>query len=98
MGSHKSRSGQEAHLYNPLTIHLLQEAARTGNYETFKQYTSEIDRDDKAYHLRSLMEFDLPEDGGIPLDEVELSLIHISFPVLYYRGWIHDPGLRGGRH
>ncbi|MCC8085955.1 MAG: glutamate synthase subunit alpha, partial [Clostridium sp.] len=71
VGSHKSRSGQEAHLYNPLTIHLLQEAARTGNYETFKQYTSEIDRDDKAYHLRSLMEFDLPEDGGIPLDEVE---------------------------
>ena len=71
VGSHKSRSGQEAHLYNPLTIHLLQEAARTGDYETFKQYTSEIDRDDKAYHLRSLMEFDLPEDGGIPLDEVE---------------------------
>ena len=29
VGSHKSRSGEEAHLYNPLTIHLLQEAART---------------------------------------------------------------------
>lgn len=32
VGSHKSRSGQEEHLYNPLTIHLLQEATRRGDY------------------------------------------------------------------
>ena len=71
VGSHKSRSGQEEHLYNPLTIHLLQEAARTGSYDTFKEYTAEVDRDDKTYHLRSLMDFKFPEDGGIPLDQVE---------------------------
>lgn len=71
VGSHKSRSGQEEHLYNPLTIHLLQEAARTGSYDTFKQYTAEVDRDDKAYHLRSLMDFRFPEEGGIPLEQVE---------------------------
>ena len=33
VGSHKERSGQEEHLYNPRTIHLLQQAAWTGNYE-----------------------------------------------------------------
>ncbi|MGN0371992.1 MAG: glutamate synthase large subunit [Enterocloster sp.] len=71
VGSHKSRSGQEEHLYNPLTIHLLQEATRTGNYDTFKAYTAEVDRDDKTYHLRSLIDFAYPEDGGIPLDQVE---------------------------
>ena len=71
VGSHKSRSGQEEHLYNPLTIHLLQEAARTGDYSIFKQYTAEVDRNDKTYHLRSLIDFHFPEDGGIPLDQVE---------------------------
>ncbi len=71
VGSHKSRSGQEEHLYNPLTIHLLQEAARTGSYETFKEYTSQVDREDKTYHLRSLMDFNYPEEGGIPIDQVE---------------------------
>ena len=32
VGSHKERAGQEEHLYNPRTIHLLQEAARTGKF------------------------------------------------------------------
>ena len=71
VGSHKSRSGQEEHLYNPVTIHLLQEAARTGSYETFKAYTAALDESQKTYHLRSLMDFHYPEDGGIPLDQVE---------------------------
>ncbi|MDY2783046.1 MAG: glutamate synthase central domain-containing protein, partial [Candidatus Pseudoruminococcus sp.] len=31
-GSHKLRSGKEEHLYNPETIHLLQESTRTCNY------------------------------------------------------------------
>ena len=40
VGSHKMRrSGQEEHLYNPRTIHLLQQATRTGSYEMFKEYT-----------------------------------------------------------
>ena len=39
--SHKLRSGRdsEQHLYNPLTIHLLQQACWTGDYDIFKQYT-----------------------------------------------------------
>ena len=33
-GSHKFRSGKEEHLYNPQSIYLLQQAARTGDYGT----------------------------------------------------------------
>ena len=71
VGSHKSRSGQEEHLYNPLTIHLLQEATRSGDYSIFKQYTDTLDNEGKTYHLRNLMDFNYPEDGGIPIEQVE---------------------------
>ena len=71
VGSHKSRSGQEEHLYNPLTIHLLQEATRRGDYSIFKQYTATLDDQGKTYHLRNLMDFNYPEDGGIPIDQVD---------------------------
>ena len=71
VGSHKSRSGQEEHLYNPLTIHLLQEATRRGDYSIFKQYTATLDDQGKTYHLRNLMDFNYPEDGGIPINQVE---------------------------
>lgn len=70
-GSHKLRSGKEEHLYNPETIHLLQEATKRGDYELFKQYTAAITREDRHMNLRSLMDFNFPEDGGIPIDEVE---------------------------
>ena len=41
-GSHKFRSGKEEHLYNPKSIYLLQQAARTGDYETYKKYSKLI--------------------------------------------------------
>lgn len=71
VGSHKMRAGQEEHLYNPLTIHLLQEATRTGDYETFKQYSSALNDEGQMINLRSLIDFRFPEGGGIPIDEVE---------------------------
>ena len=71
VGSHKSRAGQEEHLYNPRTIHLLQEATRTGNYEVFKEYTHALNEEGQAITLRSLMDFCCDENGGIPLDQVE---------------------------
>ena len=46
VGSHKERSGQEEHLYNPRTIHLLQQAAWTGNYEIFKEYSHVLNEED----------------------------------------------------
>ena len=42
VGAHKERSGKEEHLYNPLTIHMLQEATRTGNYELFEKNTQRV--------------------------------------------------------
>lgn len=71
VGSHKERAGQEEHLYDPLTIHLLQEATRTGNYDIFKQYTHALDEEGKTITLRSLIDFEYAEDGGIPIEEVE---------------------------
>ncbi|MCI8992717.1 MAG: glutamate synthase large subunit [Eubacterium sp.] len=70
IGRHKMRSGSEEHLYNPQTIHLLQESAKRGDYELFKQYTSLIDGEHKAMNLRGLMEFKYPQKG-IPIEEVE---------------------------
>lgn len=69
-GSHKFRSGKEEHLYNPQTIHLLQLATRTGDYNTFKEYTSLINDETKAYNLRGLMDIKFPKKG-ISIDEVE---------------------------
>ena len=42
LGAHKYRGGPaaEQHLYNPQTIHLLQQACWTGSYDIFKQYTA----------------------------------------------------------
>ena len=70
-GSHKLRSGKSEHLYTPETIHLLQEAARTGNYETYKKYSECLNREDNTLTLRSLLGFKYDENGGIPIDEVE---------------------------
>ena len=71
VGSHKERSGQEEHLYNPRTIHLLQQAAWTGNYEIFKEYSHVLNEEEQTINLRSLIDFNFDENGGIPIDEVE---------------------------
>ncbi|MEI3321891.1 MAG: glutamate synthase large subunit [Eubacterium sp.] len=70
-GSHKLRSGKEEHKYNPQTIHTLQMATWTGNYDLFKQYTHMIDEEMSPVHLRGLIDFKFPENGGISIDEVE---------------------------
>ena len=69
-GAHKMRSGKEEHLYNPQTIHLLQLAARTGDYDTFKEYTALVDKEDSVRNLRGLFEFKQGKKR-ISLDEVE---------------------------
>lgn len=70
-GSHKLRSGKSDHLYTPETIHLLQEAARTGDYNKFKKYSEAVNREDNELTLRSLLGFKFDENGGVPIDEVE---------------------------
>ena len=69
-GSHKFRSGQEEHLYNPQTIYLLQQAVRTGDYQLYKQYSKLINEEMSPVNLRGLMDFNFPEEG-IDISEVE---------------------------
>jgi len=69
LGRHKSRAQGEQHRYNPRTIHMLQASAREGDYNRFKQYTEMVDAEETGY-LRSLLDFNYPEEG-ISLDEVE---------------------------
>ncbi len=70
VGSHKERSGKEEHLYNPLTIHLLQKATQQGDYQVFQQYSKELHKERKAMNLRGLLEFNYPVKG-VPIEEVE---------------------------
>ena len=69
-GQHKARSGAEEHLYNPATIHLLQQSTRLGDYDMFKQYTALVNDETSIKNLRGLMEFNYPKKG-VPIEEVE---------------------------
>ncbi len=64
------RKGEEYHLYNPETIHLLQQACWTDDYKLFKQYSDSLDNSDQHATLRSLMDFS-NERKPVPIDEVE---------------------------
>uniref|UniRef100_UPI003FEF2F54 glutamate synthase large subunit n=1 Tax=Lachnospira sp. TaxID=2049031 RepID=UPI003FEF2F54 len=69
-GAHKMRSGKEEHLYNPQTIHLLQLATHTGDYNTFKEYTALVNKEEGVKNLRGLMDIKFPKKG-INIDQVE---------------------------
>ncbi|MBQ1629488.1 MAG: glutamate synthase large subunit [Treponema sp.] len=73
VGMHKMRRGPNAedHLYSPETIIALQEATRNGDYNRFKEYTALVDDNAHPHTLRAMIDFALPENGGIPLEEVE---------------------------
>ena len=71
VGGHKARSGREEHLYNPATIHLLQQATWRDDYQLFKQYSACINNEDTNITLRSTLDFHYDENGGIPIEEVE---------------------------
>ncbi|MBL7741031.1 MAG: glutamate synthase large subunit [Chitinophagaceae bacterium] len=61
----------EFHLFNPQTIHLLQDATRKNDYSTFKKYSKLVnDQSEKACTLRSLFEFQSTRPA-ISIDEVE---------------------------
>jgi glutamate synthase (NADPH) large chain len=61
----------EFHLFNPQTIHLLQQATKNNDYQTFKKYSKLVnEQGTKACTLRSLFEFKRNRPS-IHLDEVE---------------------------
>ena len=70
LGQHKSRSCGEEHLYNPRTVHMLQQSTRLGNYEMFKQYTDMVNEEGAHINLRGQLDFNYPKKG-IPIEEVE---------------------------
>lgn len=69
-GSHKFRSGKEEHLYNPQTIHTLQTATRTNDYDLYKKYSHMISDEMEPANIRGLLDFKYA-DKPVPLDEVE---------------------------
>jgi glutamate synthase (NADPH/NADH) large chain len=61
----------EFHLFNPQTIHLLQDATKRNDYNTFKKYSRLVnDQSEKACTLRSLFQFK-KNRPSISIDEVE---------------------------
>jgi glutamate synthase (ferredoxin) len=70
-GQYQWRRDGEHHLFNPETVHKLQYACRTGNYQVFKQYSELVNNQSKKLcTLRGLFELKRAEQP-IPIDEVE---------------------------
>jgi glutamate synthase domain-containing protein 2/glutamate synthase domain-containing protein 1/glutamate synthase domain-containing protein 3 len=70
-GQYQWRREGEHHLFNPETVHKLQHAVRSDNYQVFKQYSQLVnDQSRRLCTLRSLMEWKSAEQP-IPLEEVE---------------------------
>jgi glutamate synthase (ferredoxin) len=70
-GHYQWRREGEYHLFNPETVHKLQHACRSENYDTFKQYSRMVDDQSRRLcTLRGLFELKFPEKG-IPIEEVE---------------------------
>ncbi len=70
-GQYQWRDNGEYHLFNPQTIHKLQNACRTGNFKIFSEYSELVNN--QAKHLctlRGLLDFKLAETP-LPIDEVE---------------------------
>ncbi len=69
-GVYQWKQRGEKHMFNPQTIHLLQYAARKGDYNSYKKYAKLInDQTEKALTLRGLLAFRKGE--AIPIEEVE---------------------------
>jgi len=70
-GHYQWREDGEYHQFNPMTIHKLQLATRTDNYEVYKDYARLLnDQSEQLGTLRGLLEFK-PVDNPIPITEVE---------------------------
>ena len=69
-GVYQWKQRGEAHLFNPQTIHLLQQSTKTKDYNLFKKYSGLInEQSEKAITLSSLLKF--KSTKPIPLSEVE---------------------------
>jgi glutamate synthase (ferredoxin) len=70
-GQYQWRADGEYHLFNPQTIHKLQLACRTGNYQVFRDYAELVNNQSRNLcTLRGLLEF-RPAENPLPIEEVE---------------------------
>lgn len=69
-GHHQMRSGGDEHLYNPETIHLLQQATWNNDYGKYKKYSASVVENKTIKNLRGLLDFNYPAKG-VPIDDVE---------------------------
>ncbi|GAA3983614.1 glutamate synthase large subunit [Mucilaginibacter dorajii] len=61
----------EAHLFNPTTVHLLQHATRSNDYNIYKNYAKAVnDQTEKHFTIRGLLDFAHHREA-ISIDEVE---------------------------
>ena len=69
-GVYQWKQRGEFHLFNPETIHLLQQACRKNDVSVYREYAKKInDQSERACTLRSMFQF--KERASIPLSEVE---------------------------
>jgi glutamate synthase (NADPH) large chain len=70
-GQYQYRSDGEYHLFNPQTVHKLQQACRTEDYKIFKQYSQLVnDQNQRLCTLRGLMAFNSSRPP-VPIEEIE---------------------------
>lgn len=70
-GQYQWRKDGEYHLFNPETIHKVQIACRTNNYDLFREYSQLLnDQTQRLCTIRGLLDFKFTENP-VPLDEVE---------------------------
>lgn len=70
-GEYQWRNDGEDHLFTPQTIHTLQHAVRTGDYNLYKKYAKLVQgENEKKLTIRSLLKLK-PNGEAIPLSEVE---------------------------
>lgn len=70
-GEYQWRNDGEEHLFNPQTIHLLQQAVRTGDYQLYRKYATLVQgENEKKLTIRSMLKLK-PVGESIPLEEVE---------------------------
>ncbi|HSN90878.1 MAG TPA: glutamate synthase-related protein, partial [Anaeromyxobacteraceae bacterium] len=70
-GQYQWREGGEHHLFNPETVHRLQLACRTNDYQAFKEYTALVNNQARNLcTLRGLMDL-VPGPKPVPIEEVE---------------------------
>ncbi|GGA27466.1 glutamate synthase large subunit [Paenibacillus physcomitrellae] len=70
-GEYQWRADGEEHLFNPQTVHLLQQAVRTGDYNLYKKFAKLVEGENERHlTLRSLLKLK-PVGPKVPIEEVE---------------------------